>query len=393
MLLPFEFHFVIAPGISTPFVLFALLAAYVGLCRPRCFDRVWMHPVFVAAYLFIGISAALEFANPLSSSEAVMRFPLMISGALLVASMCRDRAALKTFLYGYIGAAMLMGTFLILTSYGTLSGVKATDFNEASRARLETFADSPIQGNIATFALTCVQGGVVALAFALGSASVRGRSFFTVIGIFCLVASSLPMSRMTILDAIVSSGILLKAYGIRHLKVWLLAGLIAVSALFLVPDAIWSRMTVMTEKSSKESRVSFYESAIESVEDYIFMGVGAGNYRQKWGLEHGFGRKVPNSNRYHVYVVHNAFLQVLINWGVIGLVAFLAVIWQAYRCLPSVYGNDSLTMGILVIPVSLFLMMPFISEIHQKAFSLGLGMLVAYQCWLAPRNAVHGTRR
>ena len=89
-----------------------------------------MHPVFVAAYVFIGISVALEFASPLSSYEVIGRFALMIGGALLVASLCRDRAALKVLLYGYIGAALWLGAFLVLTSYGTLSGVVAMDFTK-----------------------------------------------------------------------------------------------------------------------------------------------------------------------------------------------------------------------------------------------------------------------
>ena len=94
-----------------------------------------MHPVFVAAYLFIGVSVALELASPLSSFEPIGRFTLMIGAALLVASLCRDRAALKVFLYSYIGAALWLGVLLFLTSYGTLSGASATGFYEASKVR------------------------------------------------------------------------------------------------------------------------------------------------------------------------------------------------------------------------------------------------------------------
>ena len=80
------------------------------------------------------------------------------------------------------------------------------------------------------------------------------------------------------------------------------------------------------------------------------------------------------------------FLQVLIFWGLIGLLAFLVIMWPAYRCLPRTCGKDELTLGMLGIAVSLLLMMPFHSEFYYKGFSLGLGMLVAYQLWLAPHN-------
>src|SRR6185295_10963180 len=104
----------------------------------------------------------------------------------------------------------------------------------------------------------------------------------------------------------------------------------AMCVLLLVPNAIWSRMTLKGEKGKEDTRVTLYETAIKNVDHYLFTGVGAGNYFNKWGYEHGFGTtKRDNPSQPIVYVVHNAFLQVLIYWGLIGLVALLAVIWQA----------------------------------------------------------------
>ena len=125
------------------------------------------------------------------------------------------------------------------------------------------------------------------------------------------------------------------------------------------------------------------------------MCVGAGNYFAKWGFEHGFGHGYGNDSgsHYQVYVVHNIFLQVLIFWGLIGFLAFLAMIWPAYRCLPCTCGKDVLALGMLGIAVSLLLMMPFHSELYYKGFSLGLGMLVAYQRWLAPSSVAQLANR
>src|SRR5262249_9889852 len=160
------------------------------------------------------------------------------------------------------------------------------DFHEASQTRHQVFSDSPIKGNLNVMAFNCVQGAIVALAFALGGASVRGRNFFAALGIFCLVASSLPMSRGGIINALVSCGAMLKAYGIGRARVWLLVGVIVISAVLLVPDAIWTRFVFQQPEGQRETRVSFYISAWESVEDYLFLGVGAGNYFTKWGFEH-----------------------------------------------------------------------------------------------------------
>jgi hypothetical protein len=376
LIIPLEAHVRVVPNFSIVFLMFGVLAGYVAINRLRCLDSVWMHPVFVAAYVFIGISAAAELANPLSSSYLIGRFALMIGGALLVASLGRDRAALNALLYGYIAAALWLGALLVLTSYGTLSGVVATNFNEASQARVEAFRDAPIEGNIDGFALVCVQGGIVGMAFALASASVRRRNIFGLMGIFCLLASSLPMSRMAILIDLVACAMVLKTYGVKKGRVWLLAGLLAATAVFLVPSAIWSRMT----GDSKETRFSFYDNAIRDVDDYWYMGVGEGNYFKKWGFEKGYAH--TNVDVTMVYGVHNAFLQVLILWGVIGLLTFLAIIWQAYRCIPKRCGSDPLALSVLGLAVSLFLHLPFSHNIENKGFSVGLGMLVAYQRWL-----------
>ena len=151
LILPLESHIRQVPNFSIAFLIFAVLAGYVAINRLRCLDRVWMHPVFIAAYIFIGIIVAVEFSNPLSSTQEIGRFALMIGGAVLVASLCRDRTALKMLLYGYIGAALWLGALLFLTSYGTLSGTVATDYGEASLARNEAFRDSLIQGNLNHF--------------------------------------------------------------------------------------------------------------------------------------------------------------------------------------------------------------------------------------------------
>jgi hypothetical protein len=246
-----------------------------------------------------------------------------------------------------------------------------------------------MQGNLNDLAVHCVQGAVVALIFAIGSTSVWRRTFFTAIGIFCLVASSLPMSRGAILNLVVSFAVVLKAYGLRQGKTWLLIAVLVAGAVFLVPNAVWLRMTVVTEQSkqvSMDARVSLYESAIKHVDDYWFTGVGVGNYFQKWGFENGIGFVIDGS--FVVVGVHNAFFQVLIYWGLIGLLAFVAVIWLAYRCLPRIYNKDWLVLGILGIAVSTFLVLPFINAFFYKGLALGLGMLVAYQRWMAPSNAV-----
>ena len=148
ILMPLEYHIPTVAGMSIMFLVFGAFAAFVIVNRPHILGKIWYHPVFIAAYAFIGLSALLEFSSPLSRYEDILRFGQMVGGAVCVAALCRDRSALTACLYGYIVAALWLSVVLYLTSYGTLSGAVATNFNEASRLRNQTFSDNPLEADL-----------------------------------------------------------------------------------------------------------------------------------------------------------------------------------------------------------------------------------------------------
>ena len=378
VILPLETHIPTVAGFSSLFLMFAVLAGYVVLNRREMFDRLWMHPVFLAAYVFIGITFLLEFASPQPLYEPIFRFLLMAVGAMLVASLCRDRPALGACLYGYIGAALWLALVLFLSSYGTLQGAATTNFNDASKVRSQAFSNKPVKGNINAMSFTCLQGGVVSFAFALVSGTLRRRRVFFGIALLCFSASFLTMSRAAIAISILSCIAILYAHGVRHMKVLVLAGLLVASIFLLVPGAIWSRMSLQAGEgdSTEETRVALYRIALQSLPEYLISGVGAGNFANKWGFENGFGAGD------HVFSLHNTFLQLMVYWGLTGLLPFIAMIWQAYRCFPQRCATDVLALCLLGIAVSLFAMMFFNNEFYSKGLSLGLGMLVASRCWI-----------
>lgn len=93
-MLPMENDLSTVAGMGVGFLIFAALAAYVIVNRPRTLGVIWCHPVFIAAYAFIGVSVLLEFSSPLSSYQQTIRFAQMIAGAVCVAVLCRDRSVL-----------------------------------------------------------------------------------------------------------------------------------------------------------------------------------------------------------------------------------------------------------------------------------------------------------
>ena len=80
---------------SVSFLIFAGLALYIIVNRSHMLGRILCQPIFIAAYAFIVVSALLEFSSPLSRYTEITRFVQMIVGAVSVAVLCRDRAALS----------------------------------------------------------------------------------------------------------------------------------------------------------------------------------------------------------------------------------------------------------------------------------------------------------
>jgi len=387
--LPLENHLPTVAGMSASFLIFTALGAYVIMNRPRALGRVWQHPVFIAAYVFIGVSALLEFSSPLSSYSEVFRFGSMIGGAVFLSAICRDRSGLAAGLYGYIVAALWVSVFLFLTSYGVVKGMgQVGDFHEASKVRAEAFGDMGLQANINALAFSCTQGAVVAFTLALVGNVKSRRILFFGIATFCLVASFLPMSRGAAVITIVSFAVVLYAHGFRHGNVLILASILGVSIYMVVPDAVWSRMAYSTETRSgkMEGRAWIYTTALNRLPEYVVAGVGAGNYYKKWGVEKGFARE--HGGVVTVAGSHNSLLQITIFWGVLSLLLYLWIVWCVYRSIPLRCGRDELSLALLGIIVSLSLWMCESHGFYDKWFACGLGLLVGARQWIWPRGVV-----
>jgi hypothetical protein len=390
-LLPLENYIPAVAGFSILFVIFAVIGFYAVLNRPHFLNMIWMHPVFVAIYICLSVFTLLEFASPLSDYREIASSWFTTAGAVVVASLCRDRRALKACLYGYIVAAVWLGVVLFSTSYGTLAKASASTFHEAGKIRVEALGENPIN-NLNSMAFTCVQGGTVAFVFALFSRAPYWRISFSILALFCLVAASLPMSRMAVLVTIVTSGVVLYSYGVKHVRALVFVVILASGIYAFVPDVVWSRMEVRHEpgkQAKMESRERFYLLALEYMDEYLIFGVGSGNYWHKWASEKGFSRRFPGGEA--VFGAHNSFLQLAMNWGVLGLSTYLFIIWRGYRCIPVRCGNDVLALSIVGISVSLFVQLFFGHNFLYKGTALAFGMLVGGRYWIWTKGCIPQT--
>jgi hypothetical protein len=389
VVLPLQDYFPTVAGMSVLFLIYGLLAAHLILNRRSALGKIWCHPVFIAAYVFIGVSALLEYSSPLTRYEQIIRFAQMIGGALCVAALCRDRSALTACLYGFITSALWVSVVLYSTSYGTLQEMPAENFAQASQIRSQAFGDQqPLGANINSLAFICAQGAIVAFALSISTKLKHLRMLFFGICGFCLIGSFLPMSRGTAVVSFVSFAVILYAHGIKQGKILIVTSLLGLIIYALVPDAVWSRMTFSTEsrEGKTELRTRLYTTAFDRLPEYIVAGVGAGNYFNQWGGERGFGKEF--NGVWVVYGVHNSLLQITIFWGVLGLLMFLLIIWCIYRTIPLQCGRDELSLALLGILVALGLGLLQGHGFYAKSYSVGIGLLVGARQWTWPTGVV-----
>jgi len=301
-------------GFSLGFIILGLAGGYLLLMRPHILAQISFDPLFVTAYILLGLASLIESFHPYASYSLIFRFGQMIGGAIIVASLCRDRSALRTAMHSLLIAGVCLSVYWFLISFNTLSGATATDFDDANQVRGEVYAANPYK-QVSVDPLSFINGGVVALASALTAHQPHGRYLFLAIAVFCAIASTLSLSRSVILMIIGSFAAVIFASGIRRGRIMLMAGVIGAAIAICVPDVVWTRFTFSTEThhGQQEGRAIVYTAAVEHFPEYAMTGVGAGNFWGAWGRlsKYGGGRNVKGA--------HNVFIQVTIYWGLAGL--------------------------------------------------------------------------
>jgi hypothetical protein len=389
VIFPLEAYLPVVGGFSTTYIMFAVSAGYVLVHRPATLAKTWSHPVFLAAFIFLIIGALIESVHPWSTYRYIFRYGQMFVAAIFVASLCRDRRALYASMYGFLIAGVLVSILLFLTSYGKLQQATATSFSEASRLRSDALDD--IEGNANALSMVASQSATVALALALMTRSPLRRNLLIGITLLCAVAVFLPMSRSGIIILAACCATVIYAYGVRHVRVLLIAAVLAVGGLIWVPEAVFARLTFTQELHEGEggSRTRLYKAAIDHLPEYIIAGVGAGNFKGPWGMKTGF-YKVKNRT---VYGAHNTFIQIAIFWGLTGLLMLVVVAYLTYRCLPRRGGKDVLVLCLYGMAVGLLLKMMVSHGLGSESNALGLGLLVGSQRWIWLKRILPSARR
>ena len=373
-------------GFSISFLWFGVMACYVVLNRSQALSSIWSHPVFLAAYAFLGLAVFMESFHPDPRYSEIVRIGLMVAGAVFISSLCRDKAALRATIEGYLLGAIGMTVLLFLTLYGVLSGVTADSFDQASQIRSQVASEINYANNLNGMAITAATGAVLALVLALTTKSFRLRILFLGTSAFCAIATFLPFSRTAVVILALSSATVMFAYGV-NVRAIVIALVLGAGVLIWVPEAVFPRLSFSLDRN--EARADLYRATIDHFSEYVLFGVGNGNFYGDWGLNSEFA---IHGNGI-IYQAHNAFVQVTLYWGLVGFFAFLMFVWQAYRCVPRRCGMDALSLCLLGIAIGGFLNLFAQPDLYAKSSSVLLGILVGARHWIWPDGIVpSGTR-
>jgi hypothetical protein len=192
----------------------------------------------------------------------------------------------------------------------------------------------------------------------------------------------LPLSRGGAAAAILCSTYVMVAAGMKHGKSLTGLAVLLILLVLIIPDAAFSRLThaPRSDGRKEEARTRVYSAAINNLDEYLWAGVGMGNFWGAWGLGAGFEKHG------HVTGPHNAYIAATIYWGLPGLLSLLSVIFRSWICLPRHSASDPLALSLKSISLSLLLFMMVMHVLSAKQLTLGLGLAAGSTLWIWPGN-------
>ncbi len=217
------------------------------------------------------------------------------------------------------------------------------------------------------------------------------RVFFVVLIILVVLCIFLAETRTILVAIIVGTSVIyakgFKLLNRKSLGIFLIMSFLVVVFLIVSSDIIKSTAFYKERISRQETihgRVETYKVALEMFRLNPIYGIGIRNYQEK--MEEYSGKFEIIYTQVGKTTLHNSYLVVAAETGVIGLVPFLAILYMAYKSVSRLasggIGNDRLWgLTMLGLTVSYFLcglaFDPFFeSTIDNKLYYLCLGITV-----------------
>ncbi|MCU7863504.1 MAG: O-antigen ligase family protein [Candidatus Thiodiazotropha sp. (ex Lucinoma borealis)] len=350
---------ILAATIASMFLLMAIRPSSIRFPRLPASFFVYM------GLLFSGVSAGLfyiDMAPPLPLSDGVMQEltpikyllqelfkPLIIVVvALLCAVTARDDRSARRLVMAAVVSLVLLGAVII--GYQLTSGVSLSEMASSKSRRMLSW----IGMHANNLGLLCNLGFVLMLFAFLGSKSTGARWIFATAALLGGTAAALSFSRSAFLGLIVVGSYLLITR--RRFKDFFLALMVLIVIAILLPDAFVERASTGFESRDAGAITA---SRLDGIWVPLFTEFLDSPI---WG--HGLSSTLWsefNRSRYIVGHPHNAYLQVLLDFGVLGAIlvaAFWYKMWKTFRTLHRYHSDpfwrsfyEGAKVGVLVVLV------------------------------------------
>jgi O-antigen ligase len=219
----------------------------------------------------------------------------------------------------YLLAAFLAGCLVSV-------GAMVVTWISTGGAELHRLSIEGLNANYIGYSLATGVAGAAAL-WAFGPASLRERTALALSGVALLVGIMMSGCRSALVSAVAAGGLLALRGGRqrRSYDVVILVGALAagVLAFQMLPESTQVRLVTLTDpsydpagKNDLSGRLYVWPIALDLLWDSPLLGIGAGAFASVNPL--GIG-------------VHNVFLSVAVELGLVGLTLYLASVWLVFR--------------------------------------------------------------
>lgn len=366
---------------STPFIIFGFTFIYLAATRIKTLLRLFSSKYFIASVLFAIVCVFMETLHPFANYDFIFRYLNMTFGIFCIAVLCRDRTSIEIALFTFILASALQSVILISGSFHLLKGFTAFGFYDASRARIEAFEEIFLRGNLNEISYFSSIGALIGMIWIYYEKQnwkrwlIIGLTVPSILGVF------FPASRTGALIFFASTLIFFLKTKV-NLRKWILpAGLLALLLIVAIPDVIWVRLSSiihLSELQESDSRTKVFSAIISHVDQYLFTGVGSGNYWHGWAVSAGI------TNRFTTDIAmaaHNAFFQLWMYWGLPAMLSFCLLIWIFSKAVDRNISGDRIKTSLYIFVLMIPMIFLFYHSFYHKSFSIGLGMLIGARFW------------
>ncbi len=320
-------RFLPAVWIGPTFAFLVVLVAWLGtLGKSDTGRRLVRHrpAILVFSALLVWLIVSLSWAEPESAEVGWDLINWVLAGlvALIFATTPREERHVRLILGAFVAGAVL----------SVMIGLLSTGLQPASSAvETATYTEGRLKGGVSDpnyLAAGLVPAIVLAMALVAGSRTTLGRWALLVSVGIAAVGLGATQSRGGFLAALAAAGLALlvmRRYRLKILAVVVLVGALA-GLWFAAAPGAWERISEADGGGS--GRAELWLVAWRVVESHPVVGVGFG------GFERAAAEYVRQPGQLTTvklivddpHVVHNTYLQMLAETGVVGLALFLGVL-------------------------------------------------------------------